>query len=202
VLLFRIQFRAGNRPGELCKATRAGTKQCPEAGWQPRFAQDEHGHWWGLLTLHGKTTRSTGRLRELWVPPRLAKAVERLVAQGLHPTHIFCHPARTEEKTRPWTSIKLANRVGQWRDEALADQEERLKAGTLKGARIPRDLTLYSLRHTWYSAAVFEAGLSPDQAGAVGGTSGKTVEKNYARARQEANLRAAIRAMRAAREMD
>jgi hypothetical protein len=180
LLLCRVQFHVGARPDELCRATRGevpipGTTETVP-GWEPRAWRDPAlDQWWGRIIVFAKTTRVTGELRRITVPPTLSRAIERFLARGLHPERIFPRLSRGGEGT--WDSTALAGKVRPWRDDA----------------GLGRHFVLYALRHRMYTAAVHEADLTADRAGAVGGSSGQTVRANYLHADDRAIFEAARR---------
>jgi integrase len=181
LVLIRLQGYAGTRPSELCRATWGPTAQHPEIGWQPRAKQDPNGHWWGLLTIWGKTSRVTGQLRRVPVPPILVRAIERIRRLGLNDTYIFPRASRTGSGL--WDSSDLSVEVKKWRD----------------AAGLGKHVVLYGMRHRWYTQALHRAGLTGEQAGAVGGTSGQVVRDTYLQEDEGAILDLAFRAAEPAR---
>jgi len=195
VLLVRLLRATGARPSELCKAT--------WADWSPHVAQDpETGHWWGLIRLspeRHKTGRSTGRPRRIAVPPLLARALERIRARKAtigrengDKAAIFTHRRARGSEARgavdagagePWTVGALGHRFRRWRQ------------GVPPELRSP-SLTLYTLRHTWYTDAAPVVGA--EAAGQAGGTSGAIVRQVYLAGRDETVIQTA-RAARARR---
>jgi integrase len=162
LVLLRLQIHAGTRPSELCRATWGPTERHPDIGWNPRAWEDpDTGHWWGMLVVWGKTTRATGRLRRIAVPPALARAIERIRAQQLHPTYVF--PRLARGGSGRWTVEGIDRHVRRWRD----------------GAGIGGHFVPYGFRHRMYTRAIHAGGLTTDQAGAVGGTAGPTVASTY-----------------------
>jgi integrase len=189
LVLLRLQIYAGTRPSELCRATWGPTPRHPDIGWNPRAWKDprtmcalrdaetrdpirdprthhvlmdpESGHWWGLLTVWGKTTRKTGQLRKIAVPPTLTRSIERIRGSGLHAKYIF--PRRNRGGAGCWDVEGVDHRVRKWR----------LAAG------LGEHFKLYNFRHRMYTRAIHAAGLTTDQAGSVGGTAGPTVASTY-----------------------
>jgi integrase len=190
LLLCRLQAACGTRPDELCRATWLEVKLPGEPagvpGWDPRAHRDpETGHWWGLLTVFGKTSRVKGELRRIAVPPVLARAIERVRAMGLDPEWIFPRLRRSDATGRAvsgrWEPTALASRVRRWRERAGLSPE----------------FVLYALRHAVYTRAVHVAGLTADQAGLVGGTGAATVRSTYLHADTRAIFEGARRIRRA-----
>jgi hypothetical protein len=192
LLLARVQYHCGTRPGELVVA---------EWGdWEPAAYPDPTtGAMWGLIVLppgRHKTGRKKQEDKLIPVRPTLARAIERFRASGhAHPTHLFSRPARRRADgaaTAPWTSVSdLGARLGGWRDAAVAAGALTLEPG--------RPLTLYPMRHAWYTRAVHDAGLTADQAGSVGATSEQVVRETYLRSRTAKVVKLAAQVDRAAR---
>jgi integrase len=167
LLLCRVQFHVGTRPDELCGAT-WGEVSMPEGGmslpgWTARHWRDDRGLWWGRLVVFGKTSRAKGELRRIAVPPRFPRAIERLGRAGLHGRWIFPRLGRGGALGGRWDSTALATKVRPWRE----------------AAGLGSHFVLYALRHGMYTRAVHDAGLTADQAGAVGGTGAETVRSTY-----------------------
>jgi len=185
-VLARLQFAVGSRPKELCEAqwSEVEVGDARVSGWEPRAWKDPAtGHWWGLITVFGKTTRSTGRLRQVQVPPALARSIERIRAQGLHETWIFPRRAVGKATEGRWTTQALDGWVRRHRD----------------AAGLPGGFVLYAARHGMYTRAVQVAGLTGEQAGAVGGTSGEVVRRVYVQGDAAAQFESAARINRAGR---
>ncbi len=174
LLMVRCQFYAGTRPGELCAAT--------WEDWQPRgWTDPATGLAWGVLSVRGKMTSRTGHLRTILVPPALARGIEQQrTGPTAHPDRIF--PRRAARGVGMWNSVDLSAKVRRWR----------IAAG------LGPHFVLYRMRTTFYTEAV-EAGLTADQAGAVGGTSAKVVEASYFQRRVAALGQAAARVDRSRR---
>jgi integrase len=169
-VLVLLQFYLGTRPSELCRAEwglldlKTDGGQAVK-GWEPRaWKHPETGRWWGLLTLYGKTTRATGRLRKIPVKPGLVKWVERVRGLGLHERWIFPRRGRSD-----------GSGDGSWTTSALDAWVRKRR----RAAGLPEDFTLYAARHGMYTRAVGDGGLTGEQAGSVGGTSGDVVRRVY-----------------------
>lgn len=189
-VLVLLQFYLGTRPSELCRAEWGDLDIRTDGGraakgWEPRAWQHpETGRWWGLLTLYGKTTRATGRLRKIPVRPGLVKWIERVRELGLHDRWIFPRMTRADGKgDGSWDTPALDAWVRKRRD----------------AAGLPATFTLYAARHGMYTRAVSAAGLSGEQAGAVGGTSGDVVRRVYVQQDTRAIFESAERIERVSR---
>lgn len=162
--MFRVLVATGCRPGELCRATWGATSRCPQAGWNPQWQPTPRG-WAGLITVYGKTTRKTGRLRRIVILPPLVRAIERIrLSEHKHETHIFARLGRGRD-----------GHSSTWDVQAFGSAIRKLRIA----AKIGDHFTLYSLRHRSYTLAVGRGGLTADQAGQLGGTSGAVVSRTY-----------------------
>jgi integrase len=160
LMMCRLQASSGTRPKELCTAG-WGPLVGEWVGWTAKYSQDPLGRWWGLIVVKGKTYRKTKRVRTIPVRPILARAIERVRAQALHDELIF--PRLTRGGSGRWPTDGLDARVRAWRE----------------AAGLSSDFVLYAMRHTFYTKAVGKAGLTAEQAGAIGGTSGAVVRRTY-----------------------
>lgn len=152
VLLVRLIYHAGCRPGEACRATWA----------------DFHPAEGTIVLRRHKTSAKTGKPRIVVLPPGLVRALARWRTRAAaDPEILFPHrPGRSG--ARAWGSTALAAKVREsWRGPAIA-----------AGAKLSPDLTLYTLRHTFVTDAR-PAGLTHAQVGALVGTSERMVQQTY-----------------------
>lgn len=198
-LLVRLEAHTGARPAELCIP---GRRFRPDVGftwecWNPVAAMNSFGHWVGLIKLEKhKTSRKTGRAREIVVPPILTRAIERHRARDwAHPTWVFNHRrgrgwegrgVTTAEIGEPIRSQYLCVKIRRWRAEAVAEGLRLKNEGKpTRGLDLIQDagdnrFVLYRLRHTRITDLIgVNGGLSYDQAAALTGTSGKMIETTY-----------------------
>jgi integrase len=177
VLIVRLIYHAGCRPGEACAA---------------RWEDFDHARGVIVLRKH-KTSHATRRARTIFVPPGMARALKRWRDRPAgHKVFIFAHRrgknwreagASSTGEGMPWDSTALALKVRKWRDEAIT-------AGAPLWSEGPQAFTLYRLRHTFVTDGL-HAGLSGAIAGTVVGTSERMVDRHYGHAQAEALARAA-----------
>lgn len=186
-LLIRLAAHTGARPGELCipgkVKDRKDGKGFTWEHWNPDAGANRFGHRIGLILLpKHKTSGKTGRPREIVVPPKLVRAIERHRAhEWTHPKWVFTHRrgvgaekrgANTAAIGEPWTSHALGIKIKDWRREAIA-------AGVPLKDEGDNRFRLYRIRHTRITDLVM-GGLSHEQAAALTGTSGRMIAKTYA----------------------
>jgi integrase len=170
-LLLRVVIQTGCRPGEACKAEWGDVKW--DAG------RTAAGHTFAKIVLppeRWKAGRKTGKSRTIRLTPMLTRAIRREYERpDRHPTHLFVHINRAYrrhgDKTIPWTSTLLSDRIRRLRREAIADGVKLIDEG-------PNRIVAYLFRHTAASRALMR-GMDPTTTATLLGTSPDMLKRHY-----------------------
>lgn len=160
--VFRDFFEAvmltGCRPGEACKVE--------AKDFDPKAS---------TWTVEGKTTRKTGRMRIIYLTPRVVEICERLAKE--HPTGALFR----NHYGNPWNTQSYGQRIRELREKL----------------HIGREVVAYGLRHLWITDALEQSVPIATVAELAGHSNTAMISKNYSHLSERAShLREAARKVR------
>jgi integrase len=155
-LLQRVLIHTGCRPSEITRATWG------EIRWDAMA--DRAGNGMAVLTLKAWKADRTGRVRRVYLPPRVVRPLLR--RRGRPADLLFTSP-----RGHPWESAGLSNYVTRYRRQAIKDKVPIRDTG-------PDRLTNYRWRHTAAGTLVM-SGVDVATVAELLGTSVKVLLRTY-----------------------